>query len=179
MQTFLPYASFADSAGSLDYRRLGKQRVECKQILLAMGRDTGGWRNHPCTVMWRGYQPALCKYAIVICEEWIKRGYKDTLLPFFIGMLDTYEEDGYPVNDIPPWLGYEPFHASHRGNLIRKDHNHYRTLGWTDSADLPYLWYCPNTGWYSLNTQSGERDHHEPAQIFSPSEAHYSTVGWV
>jgi len=32
MQTFLPYADFKESAQCLDYRRLGKQRVEAKQI---------------------------------------------------------------------------------------------------------------------------------------------------
>ncbi|MFN7881952.1 MAG: pyrimidine dimer DNA glycosylase/endonuclease V, partial [bacterium] len=33
MQTFLPSPSFAESARILDNKRLGKQRVECKQIL--------------------------------------------------------------------------------------------------------------------------------------------------
>ena len=33
MQTFLPYESFEDTAKVLDYRRLGKQRVEGMQII--------------------------------------------------------------------------------------------------------------------------------------------------
>ena len=33
MQTFLPYPDFVKSALVLDYRRLGKQRVEARQIL--------------------------------------------------------------------------------------------------------------------------------------------------
>ena len=36
MQTFLPYMSFDDSAAVLDYRRLGKQRVETMQILYTL-----------------------------------------------------------------------------------------------------------------------------------------------
>ena len=32
MQTFLPYADFQRSAQVLDYKRLGKQRVEALQI---------------------------------------------------------------------------------------------------------------------------------------------------
>lgn len=36
MQTFLPYADFSMSAKCLDYRRLGKQRVEAMQILNAI-----------------------------------------------------------------------------------------------------------------------------------------------
>ena len=33
MQTFLPYADFAQSAKVLDMKRLGKQRVEVLQLL--------------------------------------------------------------------------------------------------------------------------------------------------
>ena len=33
MQTFLPYKSFKKSAETLDYQRLGKQRVEAMQII--------------------------------------------------------------------------------------------------------------------------------------------------
>jgi hypothetical protein len=41
VQTFLPYSDYATSARVLDYRRLGKQRVETKQILLAMNKTAG------------------------------------------------------------------------------------------------------------------------------------------
>ena len=36
MQTFLPYPSFEESAKVLDWRRLGKQRVEGMQIINAI-----------------------------------------------------------------------------------------------------------------------------------------------
>ena len=36
MQTFLPYKSFEESAKVLDWRRLGKQRVEGMQIINAI-----------------------------------------------------------------------------------------------------------------------------------------------
>ena len=36
MQTFLPYPDFAESAKVLDNKRLGKQRVECLQIMKAL-----------------------------------------------------------------------------------------------------------------------------------------------
>ena len=56
MQTFLPYRDFKQSFRVLDYRRLGKQRVEAHQVLnVLLGRTTtGGWRNHPITRMWDG-----------------------------------------------------------------------------------------------------------------------------
>ena len=66
MQTFLPYPDFKKTAKCLDYRRLGKQRVECKQILNALqkrkgGITKGGWVNHPATKMWEDDFQALLK----------------------------------------------------------------------------------------------------------------------
>jgi hypothetical protein len=139
VQTFLPYADYVQSAKALDYRRLGKQRVECKQILLAMSKTTGGWRNHPATKMWRGYEVELARYAAAMCREWKARGYKDSLEPFFLDAADQYLSDGR--NDRPPpWLGADDIHASHRSNLLRKDPNHYAQFGWTEGPDMPYVW---------------------------------------
>ena len=66
MQTFLPYESFKQSARVLDWRRLGKQRVEGMQIINAIegkprqdSKPYKGWLNHPATVMWRPYLNAL------------------------------------------------------------------------------------------------------------------------
>jgi hypothetical protein len=54
MQTFLPSTSFIQSAKCLDYKRLGKQRVEAKTIInILEGKTTSNaWRNHPATKMW-------------------------------------------------------------------------------------------------------------------------------
>ena len=139
MQTFLPSPSYSDSARMLDNRRLGKQRVETKQILLALGKTSGGWVNHPATKMWRGYEVELCQYGLNMCCEWIRRGYKDTLSEFFMNALWEYESDGRTLAP-PPWLGEENFHASHRSNLLRKAPDFYAQFGWTEPADLPYVW---------------------------------------
>jgi hypothetical protein len=50
MQTFLPYPDSKKSIQTLDYRRLGKQRVEAYQILRAITYGSG-WRYHPVTKM--------------------------------------------------------------------------------------------------------------------------------
>lgn len=158
MQTFLPYPDFAKSARVLDYRRLGKQRVECKQILNALLWELNpyqlrpkkiGWVNHPATRMWKDYECALCEYAIIVCEEWISRGYKDTLLPHFQevrGTLVTYF--GLKTYDLPYWLGDIALHLSHQSNLLRKDWDYYlpvfRTEGlFTTSSLVPYYWPPP------------------------------------
>ena len=80
---YLGTLSFKKVAECLDYRRLGKQRVETWQIYRALTGQSTGWVNHPATKMWRGYKQALLYYGICMCREWIKRGYNDTMLPRF------------------------------------------------------------------------------------------------
>jgi hypothetical protein len=143
MQTFLPYPDYESSAKALDYRRLGKQRVECKQILSAMRKQSGGWVNHPATRMWRGYEVELATYGYYMCREWVGRGYNDTLMPYFLNILDAADEDGYDPRDprrVPPWLGDEAFHASHRSNLLRKDPAYYSQFKWSEPPDMEYVW---------------------------------------
>lgn len=137
MQTFLPYPNFVSSAKVLDTKRLGKQRVECKQILLAHFYPDYGWQNHPATNMWRGYSLALARYSLDICIEWRFRGYQDSLLPWFTEFL---ENNSQHEPQLPPWLGDYNFHASHRGNLMRKNPNYYGKFCWDESPTLPYVW---------------------------------------
>lgn len=132
MQTFLPYPSFEQSAAALDYRRLGKQRVEAYQILRAIRGESKGWTNHPATKIWTGYEYALCTYGIAICDEWIARGYNDSLLPKFLTLRNEYPDTG-----LPSLIGDEAFHLSHQSNLKRKDPQHYT---WEIPDDLPYVW---------------------------------------
>jgi hypothetical protein len=137
MQTFLPYADFKRSAQSLDYRRLGKQRVETWQLIRAINGETRGWRNHPAAVMWRDHVPALAVYGKVICEEWIDRGYNDSMLPRFELIISGCQEEELQM---PSWLGNENFHKSHRSNLLRKFPEYYRSQWPELSDDLPYVW---------------------------------------
>ena len=136
MQTFLPYDCFYESAKALDYRRLGKQRVEAMQLvnstnkLLQDPNAKVGWANHPARTMWTGYMDALKHYHNVVVEEWISRGFKNTM--------KLYELPSSIV--LPHWLGDERIHASHRANLIRKDPAHYSQFNWSESPDMPYYW---------------------------------------
>ena len=145
MQTFLTFHEpvitpntsthpYVLTAWALDYRRLGKQRVEAKQILLALEGQSRGWVNHPATRMWRDYTSSLVYYGRVMCEEWIRRGYNDNLLPFFNERL-CYGSGDY----IPKWLT-EEFVTAHRSNLIRKDEAFYAPLFPDTPRDLEYVW---------------------------------------
>jgi hypothetical protein len=136
LQSFLPYPSFTESAVVLDYRRLGKMRVEAWQLLRANLGVTKGWVNHPAAVMYRGYEAALCRYGLAMCDEWIGRGYNDTMRARFIDAIAEIEDTGNP-----PWLGDEAFHRSHQSNLIRKNPEHYRPIFGDDVPDnLEYVW---------------------------------------
>lgn len=170
MQTFLPYADFRASAACLDLGRLGKQRVETLQILLRLlavprldDTTSSGWDRHPAVVMWRGHERALAGYGIACALTWQKLGNRDSTFSKFTALLEgdpeavtrlldqekpdlvayrifSWARDPLPETGLPPFLGDEAFHLSHRSNLIRKAPEHYRPF-WPDVPDnLPYVW---------------------------------------
>lgn len=156
MQTFLPYPDFYRTAKVLDYRRLGKQRVEAKQIYLALTDSSYGWQNHPAVKMWRGYHEYLACYGFVICLEWRLRGYKDSLISYFQDIMNShcltiYQGLSHKMiirvcgetimnRDLPSWMGDDNFHRSHQSNLIRKDPGHYGPEFPGVPNNLPYIW---------------------------------------
>jgi hypothetical protein len=140
MQTFLPYPSFAESAAVLDRARLGKQRVEALQVLRAVTIPDYGWRHHPAAKMWRGHLPALTRYALDVTDEWIAQGHADTVRPQLLEFAPEAESAAQSELEMPPWLGDEALHLSHRSNLVRKDPEFYRPLFPDAPDDLPYVW---------------------------------------
>jgi hypothetical protein len=137
MQTFLPYSDLYLTAACLDYKRLGKQRVEAKQILNVLlgrakinSRGNVAWSNHPAVKMWKGYEVLLSHYHNVMIEEWIRRGFKNSM---------TLENlPGELI--IPLWFGDPKFHSSHRANLLRKDFGYYSQFGWEEKSSSVYYW---------------------------------------
>lgn len=156
MQTFLPFADFEESAQALDTKRLGKQRIEGRQILRALEQG-GGWSRHPATLMWSGYELALRLYIDAIDTEWIGRGYKHTLEPVVPA---CFEED--PENPVPRpwWLGDVRVHESHRRALAAKDPKHYASRVHADGTDpICYFWPDP----MSRNAGRWGNDNESPA----------------
>lgn len=131
MQTFLPYADFRKTVKCLDYRRLGKQRVEAYQILKILNGETNRWVNHPAVLMWRGYENALGLYMNHCILEWVNRGYNNNMRYSTIVASDIV---------LPSWFGDENFHASHRSNLLRKNFEYYSQFGWNETPELEYVW---------------------------------------
>jgi hypothetical protein len=178
MQVFLPFADFRESARVLDKRRLQKQGVECLQLLLAVfdvpledGRPRTGHKSHPVYLAWKPYHLALIRYTLAIVEECKARGIKcDTVETRVRTLLPTgCDLDNAPL---PPFVGDEDFHRSHRCRLLQKGRedaakggaNWYAQFHW-EEASLPdlesrdYLWpvYLPaSTTEYCLE-QRGEK----------------------
>ncbi|WP_109004706.1 MSMEG_6728 family protein [Streptomyces rishiriensis] len=165
MQTFLPCPDFRASALVLDRRRLGKQRVEALQVLRGLVRPGYGWRRHPAVRMWTGYEEALVRYGLEICRAWCDLGHQDTCAATLVAdfraaqplaptatatsTVTSSAALSAPVRDqarlaaagdLPPWLGDDAFHRSHRSALVRKDPVVYAPLFPDVPDDLPYVW---------------------------------------
>src|SRR5215213_5369972 len=90
MQTFIPYSNFAESLRVLDLMRLGKQRVEVIQIVRALTVPGYAWSSHPAVLMWKGYEEALGRYGLTMCDVWIERGFGDTCAATIVADLETF-----------------------------------------------------------------------------------------
>lgn len=134
MQTFICESDLTLSMSRLDFRRLGKQRIEAKQILIALRDPTYGWQNHPAVRMWRGAEGALRGYYNLALREWVRRGYQNH-------MAEEVEDVSY---ETPAFATLE-FIRAHRSNLLRKDPKWYGGFGWGDIPhDLAYVWPQPS-----------------------------------
>lgn len=126
MQTFVPCSTFKRCAEVLDYRRLGKQRIEALQIENALIHG-GGWASHPAVLMWDGFIPALRQYRRAIILEWIARGYRNTM-----------DIPRATRCTMPNWWNGS-IHRSHRAALLYKDFHHYSRY-WVIQPELDYYW---------------------------------------
>lgn len=141
MQTFLPYPDFYLSSITLDNKRLGKQRVEAKQIMIALEKKRagikGGWQNHPATLMWEGRERMLARYGWHMCMAWIEKGFKDSLRPYF-----AHKHTEYCLQplELMSRVFSPEFFDSHKAMLYRKDPVHYAKFA--DYAELysNYVW---------------------------------------
>ncbi len=140
MQTFLPFPSSLTSAVVLDRARLGKQRVECLQILRALLVPGAGWSRHPATLMWLRHESSLVNYSLNMCLEWRNRGYKDTCFEKIVQLANEHRVP-FNVEDqrVPAWVTPE-FCRAHQSNLIRKLPEHYVPFFPGVPSDLPYIW---------------------------------------
>jgi hypothetical protein len=147
VQTFTPYSDFEASARALDTKRLGKQRVEVIQIVRALTVPGYAWSSHPAVLMWKGYEEALGRYGLTMCEVWVERGFGDTCAVTIardLAEVGVVTIRGYrdlaAAGALPGWLFDPAVLLSHRSSLVRKDPAHYGALFPGVPPDLDYVW---------------------------------------
>lgn len=128
MNVFIPYPDIIDTITCLDKRRANKQVLECETILKAIMKETRGYQNHPCTLMYTPYSNWLHWYKVIL-KEYLLKGHTP-----FLDSLVLIE----PVR--PDFIGYEPLHKAHRARLFQKDQLHYR-LFYEDFEFTDLNWY--------------------------------------
>lgn len=138
MQTFLPFKDFYISTQCLDSQRLGSQINEATVLLKSLsGVYTGvqPWRNHPCFLMWQGYEYVLSQYLRVCLDEWNRRVKSNSFPGIKTERFMDEAITGTAFSAEPKWLGFEPFHRTHRAILFLKSRGTrhekwYDRFGW-------------------------------------------------
>jgi pyrimidine dimer DNA glycosylase len=146
MQTFLPFPEFYKCAMFLDKRRCWQQAREAKAIISILGFEKPEWgieglkkrgyMNHPAVRQWRGYTDSIKLYFNIILDQ--------CLIVHKIKTMYQHKEVGGLIEH-PPWLGYEPLHASHRGRLLAKAPDFYGKYGWKEDVS-EYIWPVDENG---------------------------------
>ena len=132
VNTFVISSCVVECARALDYKRLGKQRVEARQIFSALTVPTTSksWKNHPATLAWVGHENALNEYTNAMIREWIARGYNNTMEMFTVTQ---------PVS-WPWWFDWEVLHNTHKASLNRKEPSYYNFDIPPIYANHGYIW---------------------------------------
>lgn len=97
---------------------------------------------------------SLAEYGIAICDEWIGRGYNDSMRQRLSDIFLKCESDGL-TSEKPWWLGDPDIHRSHQSNLLRKDFEYYAKFFDGVPADLEYVWPAESRTDLTTVTSSG------------------------
>lgn len=173
MQTFLPFPDFKQSAQCLDNKRLGKQRVECLQILKALAKGAKSCKicgnQSPLFTTYHDFCKSENRLHTIINTPWYNhpavqmwKGFEWQLFEYLDCITTEWVKRGYKdtclkkscsimnenfkasLGNRANWLGNEKFHASHRSSLLAKNFDYYKRFGWTEPSDLPYYWPTKN-----------------------------------
>ena len=91
--------------------------------------------------MWSGYEEALGRYSLTMCDVWTELGFADTCAATIrhdlaqAGVTSIRRQPQLErAGDLPGWLGDPAFHRSHQSSLVRKNPAHYT---FEDGATVP------------------------------------------
>jgi hypothetical protein len=170
MQTFLLSDNHTLTAQLLDYKRLGKQRLECTQLMDVLLRKAGllndgktGWNNHVAIDYWydeknkQNYLPALILYTDVMIAEWVKRGYNNTLEINKWKTLVKIHPNLFNFG-LPPWTtNSEKIIESHRARVLQKDENFYFAKFVEFDISVPENWQQMEYIWMRLTQAQAKK----------------------
>ena len=162
---FIPFPNIYMSVKCLDRERLGKQRVECKQIIDLLEEydrthilPEKGWSSHPAFLSWIGFTNHLKVYFDICVKEWTDRGYVNNMQTYnidqskynivecsFDGKTATYNNSKFNEFSFPYWVSFPPFYKSHQAALLRKNPKYYIEYFGNELGEFinnGYLWPC-------------------------------------
>jgi len=126
-----PYVYILQEDGLIEHYDKDKIVLESNQRVIKMGFST-----HPIVEMWFGYEDALKEYINAHIQEWIKRGYKNTMKIYNV-----------KAKRYPDWISWEHFHDNHRGALIAKEIDRNEKIWYQEKEDflnsskfVDYIW---------------------------------------
>ena len=160
MQTFLPSPNAITSARILDSKRLNKQILECYQILnvLSGKSPTGGWRNHPAVLMWKGYERGLWQYVQAMIREAKLRGIRTENNEANLNKLKDQCWESWGSTPPSFWEDTNKLMrviTTHRASLFDKDPAHYVKFGYAKYS--LYNQPCCSTCKYYWITHEGRK----------------------
>jgi hypothetical protein len=158
MQTFLPSSNAVVTASMLDSKRLNKQILECYQILnvLSGKSPTGGWRNHPAVLMWKGFERGLWSYVQAMIHEARKRGIRTENNEANLNRLKDQCWDDWGNNAPSFWYDKTKLMrvvTTHKASLFDKDPIYYAHFGYAKHSI--YNQPCCSTCKYYWVTHEG------------------------
>ena len=138
MQVFI-IGSALETAKILDKKRLHKQIIECKQILKALNGETKAWKNHPCTLQYKGHETWLNYYLQIL--QCVLDGDIDSIE---IKKLNCLGEK------YKPCFHTELFFNQMKRRLYTKNKEYYKQYSYLGESNIN--WYYVNGVWkYYLN----------------------------
>jgi hypothetical protein len=161
MQTFLPSANIQNSAMLLDNKRLNKQILEGYQILnvLSGQSPTGGWRNHPAVLMWKGFERGLWEYVQAMVREARNRGIRTENNEANLNRLKDLCWDIWGNNRPEFWHDNNKvmrLTTTHKANLFDKDPIYYVKFAYAKHSI--YNQPCCSTCKYYWVTHEGKNE---------------------
>lgn len=148
VNTFLLCGDYKASAEAIDPKRLVKQAVEAKQLIVALEcwtkGEKRGFQNHPAAKQWRGHIDSLKMYYNAHVAEAVRRGILKLKADSKLQAYDNISAE--PT--MPEWTQCPHVWYSHRASLWRKMPWYYDSTGKThplhafpvDYATRGYFW---------------------------------------